>query len=107
MVNVNQMMKQAQEMQKKMAQMQEKIAQAQYTGSAGGGMVSVCINGKSEFIKLSIDKSLAVPEEVEVIEDLVIAAFNEAKRKLDSESESAMSGMMGGLGLPAGFKLPF
>jgi nucleoid-associated protein EbfC len=107
MVNVNQMMKQAQAMQKKMAEVQQKIAETQYTGTAGGGLVSVVIDGKSHMIKLSIDQSLAVPSEVEVIEDLVIAAFNEAKRKLDNESEGAMSGMLDGLGLPPGFKLPF
>jgi len=107
MVNVNQIMKQAQAMQKKMAEVQDKIAQTEYSGTSGGGMVSVSLNGKNEMTKLSIDKSLANPDEIEVIEDLVIAAFNDAKKKLDSESEGAMSGMLGGMSLPPGFKLPF
>lgn len=107
MVNVNQVMKQAQAMQKKMTEMQEQMAQKEYTGISGGGMVRVTLNGKSEMLKISIDKSLVNPEEIEVIEDLIIAAFNDSKKKLDAESEGAMSGMFGGMGLPPGFKLPF
>jgi DNA-binding YbaB/EbfC family protein len=107
MVNVNQIMKQAQAMQKKMADMQEQMAQKEYIGASGGGMVNVTLNGKGEMTKLTIDKSLINPEDVEMIEDLVIAAFNDTKKKLDAESEGAMSGMLGGMGLPPGFKLPF
>jgi DNA-binding YbaB/EbfC family protein len=107
MVNVNQIMKQAQMMQKKVAEMQEKMAITEYKGSSGGGMVNVTINGKSEIVSLKIDPSIVNVDEVEMIEDLIIAAFNEAKKKSDAESEGSMSGMLGGMGLPPGFKMPF
>lgn len=101
------MMKQAQMMQKKFAEMQEKLALTEFTGTSGGGMVSVTINGKGELNKIKIDPSLVTKDEVEVLEDLIVAAFNDAKKKADNSSEGEMSGMLGGMNLPPGFKMPF
>jgi DNA-binding YbaB/EbfC family protein len=100
-------MKQAQAMQKRMAELQEKMAATEFTGASGGGMVNVTINGKGEFTKLKIDPSMVNKDEVDILEDLIIAAFNDAKKKADSSSEGEMSGVLNGMGLPAGFKMPF
>lgn len=100
-------MKQAQMMQKKMQEMQQKMASTEFTGTAGGGMVNVIVSGKFELLKLKIDSSLIDPTETEMLEDLIVAAFNDAKKKIDAGSEGEMSGMIGGMGLPNGFKLPF
>ena len=101
------MMKQAQAMQKKMLEAQDKLAQQEYTGSAGGGAVLITIDGKGYLSKIKISKELLAPEEVEILEDLVVAAFNDAKKKQSDESEDSMSGLMGGMNLPAGLKFPF
>lgn len=107
MVNMANMMKQAQAMQKKMVEQQEKLASQEYTGSAGGGVVSLTINGKGEMLKIKISQEMLSPDEVEMLEDLVVAAFNDAKKKQTEDSESSMSGLMGGMNLPAGMKMPF
>jgi DNA-binding YbaB/EbfC family protein len=106
-MNIQQMMKQAQQMQKKMADAQEKIAQSEFEGTSGGGLIKLTISGKGEVKKLKIDPSLIDPSDPEVLEDLIVAAFNNAKKDADAATEGAMSGAMGGMGLPAGFKLPF
>ncbi|WP_142849270.1 YbaB/EbfC family nucleoid-associated protein [Telmatospirillum sp. J64-1] len=107
MKNLGQIMKQAQQMQAKMAEMQAKMAELEVTGTSGGGMVSVTLNGKSELRKLKIDPSLVDPNDVEVLEDLIVAAFNDAKTKAETQMQDEMSKLTGGLNLPAGFKLPF
>lgn len=107
MVNINQIMKQAQAMQKKMAEMQEKLANTEFVGAAGGGSVEITISGKADLLKVKIAPELVDKDEVEVLEDLIVAAFNDAKKKADSSSESDLSGAMGGLSLPPGFKMPF
>lgn len=107
MKNINQMMKQAQQLQEKMAEMQERMNQVEMTGAAGGGMVKVTVNGKSEMKALSIDPSLVDPKEVEVLEDLIIAAFNDAKAKVEAHVATEMGKITGGLNLPGGMKLPF
>lgn len=106
-MNLQKMLKQAQEMQKKFTDMQEKLADEEAEGSSGGGMVKVTVNGKGEMRKLSIDPSLIDPEDKEVLEDLVIAAFNDAKSKMDAAAGEKMSQLTSGMGLPAGMKLPF
>jgi DNA-binding YbaB/EbfC family protein len=106
-MNIQQLMKQAQSMQKKMSEEQEKLASSEFEGSAGGGMVKVTISGKGELKSLKIDPSLIDPEDPEVLEDLIVAAFNNAKKDADEATGSAMSDMAGGLGLPPGFKMPF
>ncbi len=107
MVNFNQLMKQAQTLQTKMQEEQQKRMNAEYIGKSGGGLVSVTISGQYEIKKLEIDPSLIKSDEKEILEDLVIAAYNDAKQKADAASADVMSNMMGGMSLPPGFKMPF
>ncbi len=107
MVNFNQFMKQAQDMQKKMQDAQEKLLASDFHGKSGGGMVNVIVNGKMEMKKITIDSSIIKESEKEVLEDLIIAAYNDAKTKAETASGDAMSQMMGGMALPPGFKMPF
>jgi DNA-binding YbaB/EbfC family protein len=107
MKNIGQLMKQAQAMQAKMTEMQAQLETMEMTGMSGGGMVQVVLNGKSELKSLKIDKMAVDPNEVEVLEDLIVAAFNDAKQKVAAHAESEMQKLTGGLSLPGGFKLPF
>ncbi len=107
MKNLGNLMKQAQQMQSKMAEMQAKLSEVEVSGASGGGMVQVTVNGKSEMKKLKIDPSLCSAEDVEVLEDLVVAAFNDAKSKVETLMQDEMQKITGGLNLPAGLKLPF
>ncbi|MGF1631548.1 MAG: YbaB/EbfC family nucleoid-associated protein [Kiloniellaceae bacterium] len=107
MKNLGQMMKQAQAMQAKMAEMQEKLGQLEVTGQSGAGMVKATLNGKSELRRLKIDPALIDPGEVEVMEDLIVAAVNDAKAKVEAAVAEEMKQVTGGLDLPPGFKLPF
>lgn len=101
------MMKQAQQLQQKMADAQERLNKTEMMGSSGAGLIQVTINGKSELKNIKIDPSLIDPSEKEVLEDLIIAAFNDAKNKIEAHIAQEMSDVTGGLNLPAGFKLPF
>lgn len=107
MKNLGNLMKQAQQMQGKMAEMQAKMAEMEVTGASGGGMLEVTVNGKLEVKKVKIDKALVDPEDVEVLEDLIVAAFNDAKGKVEADMQDEMARLTGGLNLPPGFKLPF
>lgn len=107
MVNIANMMKQAQAMQKKMLDAQEELAKKEYIGNSGGGVVSVSVDGKGNLSKIKIAKELINPDEVEILEDLIVAAFNDAKKKQSEDSEESLSGVMGGMNLPAGLKFPF
>ncbi len=107
MKNIGRLMQQAQEMQAKMAEMQERLADIEVSGGAGGGMVTATLNGKGELRRLKIDPSLAEPAEVEVLEDLVVAAVNDAKAKVEVHVAEEMQKITGGLDLPPGMKLPF
>jgi len=107
MKNLNQLMKQAQEMQAKMAEIQVQLEALEMTGVAGAGMVQLTLNGKGDLKKIKIDKTLLDPEEVEVLEDLIIAAFNDARGKVSAHAEQEMQKLTGGLQLPGGMKLPF
>src|ERR1700733_7426330 len=107
MKNLGQMMKQAQEMQARMAEMQAKLDQVEVTGNAGGGLISVTLNGKGELKRLKIDKSLVDPSDVEVLEDLVVAAFNDGKAKVEAHVAEEMAKLTGGPKRPPGIKLPF
>ena len=100
-MNINQLMKQAQSMQKKMKEMQAEIATKNFEGQSGGGLVSVTMSGNGEMKKLAIDPSLLKKDDKEMLEDLVVAAHNEAKSKAEEESKNSMSGAFGDLaGLP-------
>ncbi|XVN43152.1 MAG: YbaB/EbfC family nucleoid-associated protein [Candidatus Rickettsia vulgarisii] len=107
MVNFNQFLKQAQSMQKKMQEMQDQMANTEYTGKAGGGLVNITVTGRGEARKISIDSSLLKETEKEMLEDLIVAAFNDAKKKVDEDSQNSMSSAFGGMGLPPGLKMPF
>jgi DNA-binding YbaB/EbfC family protein len=107
MVNINQLMKQAQEMQKNMQKMQDKLALDEFSGISGGNTVHIILNGKGELKKIKIDPEIANKDDVEMLEDLIIAAYNDAKRKVDEASEGGMAGMLGGMKLPPGMKMPF
>lgn len=107
MKNLGNLMKQAQEMQAKMQQMQDSLADIEMTGAAGGGMVAVTLNGKGEMKKVKIDPSLFNAEDSEVVEDLILAAFADAKSKVEAHTAEEMSKLTGGLNLPPGMKLPF
>jgi len=105
-MNIAGMMKQVQEMQAKIADMQKRLAEAEVEGQAGGGMVTATMNGKSELKKIRIDPKLAVPAEIEMLEDLIIAACADARTKAEAQMAEETQKMMGGLQLPPGVKLP-
>ncbi|MCM0020330.1 MAG: YbaB/EbfC family nucleoid-associated protein [Tagaea sp.] len=107
MKNLGALMKQAQQMQTKMAEMQEKLASLQVGGRSGGGLVEVTATGKGDVTRVKIDPSLLVPADVEVLEDLIVAALADAKGKVEAAAAEQMREATGGLNLPAGLKLPF
>jgi nucleoid-associated protein EbfC len=99
------MMKQAQEMQGRMQKLQEELGDIEVEGQSGAGLVKVKINGKFEARGLKIDPSLMKPAEAEILEDLIIAAFQDAKGKADAAVQAKMQEVTGGLKLPPGLKL--
>jgi len=101
------LMKKAGEMQAKMQAIQEEAANAEVSGTAGGGLVSLTMNGKGEMRALSIDPSLLNADEGEILEDLIIAAHNDAKGKSEALMQEKMQRLTAGLPLPPGMKLPF
>ena len=107
MKNLAGLMKQASQMQSKMAEMQARLDAMEVDGSAGGGMVTVTMSGKFELRRIKIDPKLADPAETEMLEDLVVAAHADAKRKIDAVMAEEMEKATGGMGLPGGMKLPF
>ena len=107
MKNLGDMMKQAQQMQAKMAEMQTKLEGVEITGTSGGGLVTVTLSGKGEMRGIKIDHSLVDPDDVEVLEDLITAGFNDAKAKLEVRLAEEMAKITGGLNLPPGIQLPF
>ena len=92
------MMKQAQKMQQNLIQMQEELEQATYTAAAGGGVVKATVSGKRELTELVIDPEAVDPEDVEMLQDMIMAAVNEALRKAEDASAQSMSRLTGGLG---------
>ena len=107
MKNLGNMLKEAQKLQSRMTEMQQKLAEMEMSGTAGGGLVNVTLNGRGEMRKIKIDPSLADPNEMEILEDLVVAACNDAKAKIDAYMQEEMGKLTGGLPMPPGFKLPF
>jgi DNA-binding YbaB/EbfC family protein len=107
MVNFNQFLKQAQAMQTKVQEMQSKLEAAEYEGKSGGSMVNVKVSGKGDLKSISIDPSVIDPKEKELLEDLIVAAYNDAKSKADAASQDSMTSALGGMSLPPGFKMPF
>jgi nucleoid-associated protein EbfC len=107
MKNLGNMLKEAQKLQSRMAEMQAKLAETEISGAAGAGLVNVTLNGKGEMRAIKIDPSLAEPGEIEVLEDLIVAAFNDAKTRLEAQLQEEMGKLTGGMSLPPGLKLPF
>ena len=96
-MNIQQMMKQAQQMQERM---QKEMAGLKVEGNAGGGMVTVVVNGAKQVQSLKIDPEVVSKDDVEMLQDLIVAAINDAHRKADEELSQKMGGMMGGLKIP-------
>ena len=107
MKNVSQMMQQAQEMQAKMEGLQANLDAAEIIGVSGGGMVEVILTGKGMAKRVKIDPSLVIPDDVEVLEDLITAAVNDARNRIEEKMKEEMSKITGGLELPPGMNLPF
>ena len=105
--NIGQLMKQAQQMQENMRRMQEELATLEVEGQSGAGMVKVLMTCKHEVKRVTIDPSLMKEDEREILEDLVKAAHDDARRKLEEAQNEEMKGLSGGLGILPGFKMPF
>ena len=101
------MMKQAKQLQEKMEGLQAEIAALQATGSSGGGLVTVTVDGKGALTSVKIDPSLAKADELEILEDLIVAAARDAKSKVEAQAEAKMKELTAGLPLPPGLNLPF
>ena len=101
------LMSKAKEMQEKMQAMQNELADLQIEGKSGGGLVTVTLTGKGTMAALAIDPSLINPDEPDILEDLVLAAHNDAKAKLEEETARRTQELTAGLPLPPGMKLPF
>ena len=99
-MNIQQMMKQAQQMQEKL---QKQMAELRVEATAGGGMVTVAMNGNKQVLSLTIDPEAVSKEDVEMLQDLILAAINDAHRKADEALSNQMSGMMGGMKIPGMF----
>ncbi|MBS4539562.1 YbaB/EbfC family nucleoid-associated protein [Clostridium sp. D2Q-11] len=100
MGNMGGMMKQMQQMQKKMAKMQAELEEKEVEASAGGGAITVKVNGKKEVLSVNIDEAVVDPDDVEMLEDLILAATNEALRKAEEMVTSEMSKVTGGMNIP-------
>jgi DNA-binding YbaB/EbfC family protein len=99
------LMQQAQQMQQKMKDLQEQLERLEIVGSSGAGLIKVTVNGKGETRRIDIDASLFKPEDKGVVEDLIVAAANDARRKVEETVQEKMRDITGGLPLPPGFKL--
>jgi len=100
--NMNNLMKQAQKMQKDMAQMQADLEKEVFEATVGGGMVKVTVSGKKEVTKVTIDPEALDPDDVEMLEDMVLAAVNQALKQATEKAEGQMSQLTGGMGMPGG-----
>ncbi|MBK8545603.1 MAG: YbaB/EbfC family nucleoid-associated protein [Caulobacteraceae bacterium] len=107
MKDISQIMRQAQQMQAKINEAQKKLEAMEVEGLSGGGMVKLRITGKNALVSIAIDPSLMVADEREILEDLIKAAHDDARRKLDDAQNEQMKGLSGGLGILPGFKMPF
>ena len=96
-MNINQMMKQAQQMQERL---QQQMAELRVEGNAGGGMVTVIVNGAKQVQSLKIDPEVVNKDDVEILQDMIIAAFVDAQKKVDEDMKKQMGGLLGGMGLP-------
>ena len=103
MPNMNQMMKQAQKMQEQMLKMQEEMEEKTFEATAGGGAVRVVVSGKRELLEIELKPEVVDPDDIEMLQDLMVAAVNEALRKVDADSSAQMGQLTGGLNIPGLF----
>ena len=96
--NMNNLLKQAQKMQEQMQKQAEEIAEKTFTAAAGGGAVEVTVSGKKDIVKLHIDPEAVDPDDIEMLEDMIMAAANEAMKQVDAENSKLLGGMTGGFG---------
>ncbi len=96
--NMNNLMKQAQRMQRQMEETQKELEEKEVTATAGGGAVEVTVSGKKELVKVKLSEEVVDPDDIEMLEDLIVAATNEALRKVEEESQEAMARITGGIG---------
>ena len=102
--NMNNLMKQAPRMQRQMEETTKELEEKEYSASAGGGAVTVTVSGKKEVLSVKLSEEVVDPDDIEMLQDLIVAATNEALRKMEDESQAAMSKLTGGLGgLGGGF----
>ena len=101
--NMNNLMKQAQRMQRQMEEQQKEMEEKEFEASAGGGAVTVKVSGKKEILSVKLSEEVVDPDDIEMLEDLIVAATNEALRKMDEVSQSSMAKITGGLGGGFGF----
>jgi nucleoid-associated protein EbfC len=99
-MNMQKMMKELQKVQGRMSKMQDELQSQSYEAEAGGGLVKIALNGKYEVLSVRLKKEVVDPNDVEALEDLLLAAFNEARAKADADSQEKMGGMTKGLGIP-------
>jgi len=107
MTNIVQMMQKASRMKQKMQEMQARVQMMEVTGEAGGGLVTCCVSGRFEIKALKIDPSLINPHEAKTLENLIVAALNDARRKTEKLMGDETQKIMSDIGLPAGLNLPF
>ena len=107
MKNLAGLMKQASQMQSKMAEMQAKLETIEIEGTSGAGMVQVVLSGKGDLKRVKLDPKLLDPAEAEMVEDLLVAAHADARRRLEATTAEEMEKVTGGMQLPGGMKLPF
>ncbi len=104
--NIGQMLKQMQQLQSKMQEVQTELESSEVEGSSGGGMVKVVANGKNEIVSVVIDPEVVDKDDVEMLQDLIVAAVNQAREKVQEMQSEKMSGLTGGMNIP-GLNLPF
>ena len=105
--NMNNLMKQAQKMQRQMEENQKALEEKEFTATAGGGAVEVTVSGKKEVVKVKLAEEVVDPDDIEMLEDLVAAAFNDAARRIEETQKEKMASVSAGMQLPPGFKMPF
>lgn len=97
-MNMNQLMRQAQQMQKKMEEQQAELEQKEFTASAGGGAITVTMSGKRELLSVKLTEEVVDPEDIETLQDLIVAAVNEATKQVDAANANNMQSLTGGMG---------
>ena len=105
--NMNQLMKQAQKMQKQMEETTKALEESTYEATAGGGVVKVVVSGKKEVVSIKLSEEVVDPDDIEMLQDLIVAATNEAFRQMEAANSEAMSKLTGGLGGALGGGFPF